>query len=293
MGDEFRIIWDAHTPAVDVCSVLGVLFITSDIGSVGERPNWISMKMCCSVWENGSSIPSRGRDIVSESGKVPLMQFHTRHMGDAFRIILDAHTPAVDGIFFSFRKRGNTKLEQHQEHEQPYVTCRVWETATGKNNKNGTRRQINFLGGMALQYLAVAGILFRRVEKCLSCNSIRHVGDAFRIILDAHTPAVDGEYEIGTASGTRTTICYPCRVREPATGKNNKNGTRRQINFLGGMALQYLAVAGILFRRVEKCLSCNSMRHVGDEFRIILDAHTSALPAVDVCSVLGVLFITS
>ncbi|GIX78315.1 hypothetical protein CDAR_425681 [Caerostris darwini] len=47
------------------------------------------------------------------------------------------------------------------------------------------------------------------------------------------------------------------------------------------MALQYLAVAGLLFRRVEKSLSSNSMRHVGDEFRIILDAHTSALPAVD------------
>ncbi|GIX91975.1 hypothetical protein CEXT_308981 [Caerostris extrusa] len=45
---------------------------------------------------NGSSIPSRSRDIVSESGKVPLMQFHTRHVGDEFRIILDAHTPAVD-----------------------------------------------------------------------------------------------------------------------------------------------------------------------------------------------------
>ncbi|GIX78311.1 hypothetical protein CDAR_425661 [Caerostris darwini] len=146
---------------------------------------------------------------------------------------------------------------------------------------------------MALQYLAVAGILFRRVEKCLSCNSIRHVGDEFRIIVDAHTPAVDGEYEIGTTSGTRTSICYPAEYGKQQQEKITKTGTRRQINFLGGMALQYLAVAGILFRRVEKCLSCSSIRHVGDEFRIILDAHTSALPAVDVCSVLGVIFITS
>ncbi|GIX78313.1 hypothetical protein CDAR_425671 [Caerostris darwini] len=65
------------------------------------------------------------------------------------------------------------KLEQHQEHEQPYVTpAGLGKWQQEKITKTGTRRQINFLGEMALQYLAVAGILFRRVEKCLSCNSI-------------------------------------------------------------------------------------------------------------------------
>ncbi|GIX78309.1 hypothetical protein CDAR_425651 [Caerostris darwini] len=176
---------------------------------------------------------------------------------------------------------------------------------------------------MALQYLAVAGILFRRVEHSpsgtiiLSCNSIRHVGDEFRIILDAHTgalPAVDVCSVLGVlfitswhwkcwrASGNtkleqhqehEQPYVTPAGYGKQQQEKITKTGTRRQINFLGEMALQYLAVAGILFRRVEKCLSCNSMRHVGDEFRIILDAHTCALPAVDVCSVPGVPIITS